>query len=88
MNPFVLLEPPYATNRNDPSTTKRKCYAALRTKMKKVPKFLHSYLRLNIRLPTAQGSNLGDSTNCESSLVLGKLDISHGFPDVNLVSIG
>lgn len=48
--------------------------------MKKAAKFLRSDFRLDIRLPAAQGSDLGDPTNCEGGFVLGKLNIAHGFP--------
>jgi hypothetical protein len=49
---------------------------------------VHLYLCLNVRLTPTQGSNLGKPTNGKASLVLGKLNITHGFPTTNPVSKG
>lgn len=54
--------------------------------LNKTARILDLYFCLDIRLPPAQGSDLGDPTDGECSLVLGKLNVTHGFPMIYLVS--
>src|SRR4051812_39546692 len=59
---------------------KCKCFVVPKTKSKKSTDLLPSHLRLHIRLPPAQGSDLGEPTNRKGCLVFGKLNVAHGFP--------